>query len=99
MSISAQEAKDLCTQDEFKLVQASFPPQIAGLSPARLRQKVDRSRKLEDKFRDLSRRQNRTTKQGDTDRTRRANERTAKKSQLFGEARERFEKRLAEAEG
>lgn len=99
MTISAQQAKELCTKDEFKLVEASFPPQVGALSPARLRQKVERARKLADKYRDLSRKQNRSTKEGVTDRMRRTNERTAQKQQLFTEARERFEERLAASGG
>jgi hypothetical protein len=99
MTITREQAKELCTADEFKLVESSFPPQIGSLTAARLRQKVERSRKLQDKYRDLSRRQNRTTKAGDTDRTRARNERTARKSQLFSEALERFEVKLAQSTG
>ncbi len=99
MAISAQEAKDLCTQDEFRLVESSLPPQLAAVTPGRLRQKVERARKLESKYRDLSLKQNRSTKQGDADRMRKANERTARKAQLFGEVRERLEKRAAEVKG
>jgi hypothetical protein len=98
VAISAQQAKDICNADEFKLVEASLPPRIDGVTPGRLRQKIERSRKLQDKYRDLSRKQNRTTKASDTDRTRKANERTAQKAQLFAEVRERFEERLAKVQ-
>lgn len=96
MAISAQQAKELCTLDEFKLVESSYSPRIEGITPARLRQKVERSRRLQDKYRDLSRRQNRSTKAAaQTERTRKANERTKLKSQLFAEVRARFETALS----
>jgi hypothetical protein len=95
MSISVQQAKELCTADEFKLAESSWPPYLGSISPGLLRHKIERSRRLQDKFRDLSRRQNRSTKAASSDRTRQANERTAQKAQLFAEVRERFEQRLA----
>jgi hypothetical protein len=99
MAISVQEAKELCTKDELELVEASYPPRIDTFTPARLRQKIDRSRRLQDRYRDLSRRQNRKTKAGVTIPSRNSNERTARKSELFAEVRERFENRLAGAAG
>jgi hypothetical protein len=98
MPISLEQAKELCTQDEFKLVETSFPPAVEGITPARLRQKIARSRRLQDKYRDLSRRQNRGTKASDTSRARASNERTAQKAELFVEVRERFENRLGALE-
>jgi hypothetical protein len=98
MAFTLQQAKELCTADEFRLVESSFPPHVDGITPARVRQKIERSRRLQDKYRDLSRRQNRTTKEAESDRMRKANERTARKSELFAEVRERFEQRLGAGE-
>jgi hypothetical protein len=94
-SISQEDAKDLCTKPEFELVSASFPPAINELSPARLRQKIIRTRKLQDKYRDQARSQHRSVKGGSSaTREQASNQRTEKKAQLFIETRERFEARL-----
>jgi hypothetical protein len=98
MPITRPQAREICTKDEFELVESSFTPRVKTLTPTRLRSKITRSRKLQDKFRELARTQNRATK-GEGDRkVRDANVRTERKAQLFEETRERFEKRLAEVE-
>jgi hypothetical protein len=99
MPVSRSEAREICTKPEMELVDASFPPAVNALSPARLRQKVTRARKLQDKFRDLAQKQNRASK-GDTPTGRgpKANARTELKSQLFEETRVRFERRLEQAD-
>jgi hypothetical protein len=97
MPVSRAQAKEICTKPEYELVEASFRPAVTELTPARLRSKIERARKLQDKYRDLSRQQNRGTKE--TERSRQAsNLRTERKSRLFEETRERFEKRLAQLE-
>jgi hypothetical protein len=99
MPVSRSQAREICTKPEMELVEASFPPSVNALSPARLRQKVSRARRLQDKFRDLAQKQNRASK-GDTPTGRgpRANARTERKARLFDETRARFEKRLEQAE-
>jgi len=97
MTISRTEAKDICTKPEFELVEASFSPEVKAFSPARLRSKIARARKLQDKYRDLSRKQNRETKETDPSRGS-ANTRTEQKATLFDETRERFEAQLALSE-
>lgn len=100
MPVTRAQAKEICTKAEYELVESSFRPAIASLTAARLRSKVDRSRKLQDKFRELTQKQNRETKEKQPGRARgTANQRTERKAQLFAETRERFEKRLAEVEG
>jgi hypothetical protein len=99
MPVSRDQAREICTKPEMELVDASFPPAVNALSPARLRQKVSRARKLQDKFRDLAQKQNRASKGSTpTGRGPKANARTELKSRLFDETRARFEQRLDQAE-
>ncbi len=99
MPVTRAQAKEISTKPEYELVEASFRPTITELSPARLRSKITRARKLQDKYRDLAHRQNRETKETAPARSRStANLRTAQKARLFEETRERFEKRLAQLE-
>ncbi|CAN5759845.1 hypothetical protein BH23GEM6_BH23GEM6_24940 [soil metagenome] len=94
MPITRSEAKDICTKPEYELVESSFSPPAKAFSPARLRSKIARARKLQDKYRDLARKQNRETKEADPSRGT-ANTRTEQKAKLFDETRERFEAQLA----
>lgn len=97
MAISREQAKEICTKPEFELVEASFPPTVLQLTPARLRSKAERSRKLQDKYRDLSRGQSRKLKESNpSSRLQNSNQRTKQKAQLFGEVRDRFEEHLAQ---
>jgi hypothetical protein len=98
MPVTRAQAKEICTKPELELVESSFRPLINELTAAKLRSKVERSRKLQDKFRQLAEKQNRETKETQPVRTRTANQRTERKARLFVETRERFEKRLAEVE-
>jgi hypothetical protein len=97
MPVPRAEAKEICTKPEYELVEASFRPAITALTAPRLRSKINRARQLQDKYRDLSRRQNRSTKQAGRSRDA-ANLRTERKARLFAETRERFEKRLTQVE-
>lgn len=99
MPISRAQAREICTKPELELVEASFAPQINGFTPARLRSKISRARKLQDKYRELARSQHRNLKRGAPTRGRGgANVRTERKARLFEETRLRFEKRLARVE-
>jgi hypothetical protein len=94
MSITRAAAREITTRDEQALVDQSFYPDVTHLTEAELKRAVTRARRLGDKYRDLSRRQNQGTK-----RRGRAgsgeNARTAQKERLFRETLERLEKRLA----
>ena len=94
MTIPREEAKQLCSADEMKIVDASFPPRIDQLGSDELRSNVTQARRLQDKYRDLSRRQNRE-KKGTGAVPGSKNVRTSQKEQLFVETRERFEERLS----
>jgi hypothetical protein len=99
MPVTRPQAREICTKPEMELVEASFAPAVNRLTPARLRSKIDRARKLQDKFRDLARTQGRAVKgEGSDRRSRDTNARTERKSRLFEETRERFEKRLEQLE-
>jgi hypothetical protein len=98
MAFNRNHARPLCTDAEYALFTASLADRIGELTPAQLRGKVQRARKLRDKYRDLEKRQrlaNRArtgTKKGDRPRT---NARTADKARLFDEALGRFEAKAA----
>jgi hypothetical protein len=99
MAISRGQAKEICTKPEFELVEASFAPTVNSFTPARLRSKISRTRKLQDKYRELARTQHRSLKDGaSSKRNRDSNARTERKAKLFEETRERFEKRLQKLE-
>ena len=98
MAFNRNHARPLCTDAEYALFTASLADQVGELTPAQLRGKIQRARKLRDKYRDLEKRQrlaNRArtgTKKGDRKQT---NVRTADKAKLFDEALGRFEARAA----
>ena len=104
MAYNRSHARVLCTKSEYELFAASLSDNIRKLTPARLRAKIDRTRRLRDKYRDLYKRQRlatraRTgTKKGNmTD----SNTRTEEKAKLFAEALDRLTARadqLAAAE-
>jgi hypothetical protein len=102
MAISRSTAARLCTKPELELVEASFPPDVRQLTPGRLRQKVERTRRIRDKYRDLSKRQ-RLESRGKTDARRsrpaQGNANTERKATLFDETLGRFEKQLARSGG
>jgi hypothetical protein len=98
MAFNRNHARPLCTDAEYKLFTASLADEIGTLTPVQLRGKIQRARKLRDKYRDLEKRQrlaNRArtgTKKGNRPET---NARTADKAKLFGEALARFEAKAA----
>jgi hypothetical protein len=57
MAISRSSAERLCSGPELELVEASYPANAKQLSPARLQQKIQRARRLRDKYRDLAKQQ------------------------------------------
>jgi hypothetical protein len=98
MAISRATAERLCTRPELELVEASYPASLKQLTPARLRQKAARARKLRDKYRDLSRRQ-RLESRGKASprrsRPARGHDGTDRKADLFAEVLDRFQTQLA----
>jgi len=96
MAFNRNHVRLLCIDVEYALFIASLSDEIGELTAAQLRGKIQRARKLRDKYRDLEKRQrlaNRArtgTKKGDRPQT---NVRTADKAKLFDEALGRFEAR------
>jgi hypothetical protein len=98
LTISRSTAARLCTGHELELVEASYPAGLEQLTPGRLRQKVERARRLRDLYRDRADRQTlaaraRAAPQGS--RPARADTEAERKAQLFDEALGRFEAQLA----
>jgi hypothetical protein len=101
MAISRTSAERLCSGPELELVEASYPASVKQLTPGRLRQKVQRARRLRDKYRDLSRRQRLETRGKRDARASRPSQghaNTDRKAELFQEVLDRFETQLGRAE-
>jgi hypothetical protein len=84
MIIQPREARELCSKSEWDLVDSSFPPVVAALSPSDLKSRIDRVRKLHRKSMDLINRQHSESRKLTTRR----------KTELFAEAIARFETSL-----
>jgi hypothetical protein len=94
-SMRAQD-RTLLTATELALIESSEPSRIKAYTSAQLKGRIARVRRFWDKYRELGRRQQWTTK---TSRQRgrlqpSPNVRTERKAQVFAGALERFEKRL-----
>ena len=98
MSVHHATARKLATEAEWTLLQASRAKEITALTPARLTQKIARTRKLRDKYRDLAKQQRgeaRGKRNAKSTRAAQGNDNTVVKQQMFDEALERFEEQLA----
>ncbi len=101
MPVTRKTARELCTETEFRLVNASFSPEVKELSKAELKKHIQRTRNVRDKFKDLGRRQHLEAKGSRKPSGRKpasGNQGTLKKAQLFEETLARFEKRLTAVE-
>ena len=98
MAFTAAQAKSLCTAGELTLVKASSRNEIGKFSVVQIRQKVDRTRKLRDKWRDQAEKQRRASQAAQRARQTGANARSAEKAELFGEVLARFEAQMASLE-
>jgi hypothetical protein len=99
MAYNRIQAGRLLGAAELQVFEASLGKTLAALTAAKLRVLIKRARAMRDKARDLLQRQrvatrDRTGNKGGT--TGAANERTAQKVQVLGEALARFEGRLAQ---
>lgn len=95
------QAKTLLNASELALFDAGRTQAVRAHSPAQLRSKLQRSRRLRDKYRDLFRRQRLDTRQrtGSKDgRSGQANARSQEKAVLFDELMGRFQDRLDRVE-
>ncbi|HMN97048.1 MAG TPA: hypothetical protein PKC43_02800 [Phycisphaerales bacterium] len=103
-TVPSKIVRQLCTAAEAELVRLSRERGVKEVSPSQLRGKLERARALRDKFRDLAQRQRREArgKQAPRGASRaEGNDRTVLKQQIFAEAVENFERRIAaiEADG
>ncbi len=101
MTISSATAKQLCTKSELSLFTQSLSRNVKSLDVKSLRNRIDRTRKLRDKYKQLAHRQDREARSKQRPRGQRASQGSAatrKKEQLFAESLARFEKRLADVE-
>jgi hypothetical protein len=101
MPISRTQARALTTKTEQTLVEESFHPRVRAFSVAQLRQRIDRARRMRDKYSDLGRRQHGASKARKGQASRppdKSNLRTDRKVTLFDQTLERFEKRLQSLE-
>jgi hypothetical protein len=98
MAFTVTQAKSLCTIGELSLARASTGDEIGKFSIVQIQQKVDRARKLRDKWRDQAEKQRRTTQATQRARDTSANARSTEKATLFGEVLARFEAQLATLE-
>ncbi len=97
MTMTKPSARKLATQAEWTLVEASFGPALKQITEGRLKQKIVRARKLQDKYRDLSRRQRgeaRGKRRAKSTRPAAGNANTVLKQEMFAEALQRFEEQL-----
>ena len=103
MPYNRTAATKLLTASELALFDAGRRDSIGSLDERALKGKVERARRLRDKYRDLARRQSlasreRTGAKHGTG-SRESNARTAQKERLFAELLDRFEIRLAGKQG
>ena len=90
MKMNYQKARTLCTDAEFKLLTATKPRELAALVPAALRKLSSQARKYSDKWLQQSRKQGNSTTG--------AAARSFEKHEMFKEALERIDAKLAKAE-
>ncbi len=97
MAYNRIQARKICTQAEYELFELSLPTPIAALSCGQLKSKLQRSRNLRDKYRDLYKRQRLAARQRTG--TKKGSEpaenlRTYRKEVLFSETMVRYQRRL-----
>jgi len=101
MAYTRTTAKKLLTAAELEVFDAASPAEIKKLTKAQLRSKLERSRKLRDKYRDLFRRQRlalRAAVGSKSGTTGNANERTEQKEELMAQVVAKFEARIVQIE-
>jgi hypothetical protein len=97
MKLSQDAIQRLMTKEEAEFIQSLSAGRLEQTTPTRLRQKLDRARRLRDKYRDLARRQRgemRGKAKPRSTRPARSNENTLRKVQVFEWAIDRITGRL-----
>jgi hypothetical protein len=101
MPVTVAEAKKLLTVSELELFRKSGQREIKELTPAQLKAKIQRARRLRDKSKDKAQQQRgeaRGKRAPKGTRPSGDNERSVRKTEILGLALERFEARLAKME-
>lgn len=101
MPYSRTEAKKLLTAAELEVFDAASPAEIQKLTKPELRKKLERCRRMRDKYHDLFRRQRLATRAESGSKSGNsgvANQRTRQKEEIFAEAVNRLEERILHIE-
>jgi hypothetical protein len=101
MKLSQDTIQRLMTKEEAEFIQSLAAGRLEDTTPARLRQKLGRARRLRDKYRDLAHRQRgemRGKAKPRSTRPARSNENTLRKVQVFEWAIDRITTRLQAAD-
>jgi|GEM_PF-1109391 len=94
MSFNRNHVRSFLAKTEIDLFESSLGVELKALTAADVQRRIDRTRKLRDKYRDLLQRQKLATRARTASKagsSGEANERTAKKAKAFEEALARFE--------
>lgn len=97
MAVSATVARKLLTAQEWTLIASSRGEALKALPPSRLKAKVARARTLRNKYRSLERQQAgeaRGKRKSRSTRPAQGNQNTTRKTQIFAEALERYQRQL-----
>jgi len=92
--INFSQARQLCTPDELRLVEASRRETLAKLDAAALKKTITQIRRIRDKWRDVSTRQVRRSQDQQGARVTDENQRSQQKSELFQNVLARLEAQL-----
>ncbi len=87
------EDRPLFTAAEWALIESSGPSRVDAYAPKQLQDRITRTRRVVDKYRDLTRAQQRSTKESPKRPS--FSLRTRRKLEVFTTALQRFERRLA----
>lgn len=93
MAVIRTADRPLFTAAEWALLESSGPSRVDAYAPKQLQDRITRTRRAVDKYRDLARAQQRSTKKSPQRPS--LNLRTRRKLEVFTAALQRFERRLA----
>jgi hypothetical protein len=97
-SFTKAQAKALCDNKEYDVFLKSISPKLNQLTGVELKDLVDYSRKLRDQWRDVARKQRRSTQSAKGQRQTIANARSADKAALFEQVHNAFNERLKDVQ-
>lgn len=98
MPIAKATLYNILSNPEMGLYEASRRDGIKELTAAQLKKKIERARKLRDKYKDMYRRQTIALRKNSTQGRVQGNKRTEQKQEVFADILSRFEARLKQVE-